>query len=44
MNSVRLFKLCWKYSCINVSEDDRLTFYSSKFCFDNKNKYFQLSY
>ena len=44
MNSVRLFKLCWNYSCIYVDEDDELTFYSPKFCFDNKNKYFQLRY
>lgn len=44
MNSVRLFELSWKYSCANRVEYNKLTFYSLKFCFDNKNKYFQLRY
>jgi len=44
MNSVRLFELSGKYSCVNLSEYNKLTFYSPKFCFDNKNKYFQLRY
>lgn len=44
MKSLRLFKLYCKYTLLKVHDKYLQTFYSTKFCFDDKNKYFQLRY